>query len=384
MTILLLGHPPRITKVISFIKKINKVLLSVVFLTGTSSLVHAQDFMYSQYFNSPLSLNPGMTGYTRYDFRVGTIQRNQWIQRGIPFSTSGIYSDVSIKLGAVKGVVTDGTPTLGIGFLGINDQLGNGVYQIQHGMLSVSYIQPFGEFYRHRLGGGFMAGYYAKSLNTNNLFFANQINELYGFDATKPNFEGELSNRVNTFSIAAGLHYSFLINKKNFLYIGASMYNINQPREQFYRQTDTAQPRLRNRIYNLVGIQIQIAPRLVINPSIAAQYQYGASEFNIGGSIAYQVNSLKSIQGLENPYKTIIYGGLYYRVGDAIIPYAGMRYGHFTGGISYDVNISRLSGASLSNSIRPRATSFEISLVYGGYFSRSQDKRYSLPCKDFY
>ncbi len=60
---------------------------------------------------------------------------------------------------------------------------------------------------------------------------------------------------------------------------------------------------------------------------------------------------------------------MYYRVGDAIVITGGMSYKRFKMGLSYDVNISKLSKAS--NTIG----GFEVSLVYNGLFA---DKRTKL------
>src|ERR1700709_1512597 len=38
----------------------------------------AQDHLYSQFFNSPLYLNPALTGQFKADLRMNLIYRNQW------------------------------------------------------------------------------------------------------------------------------------------------------------------------------------------------------------------------------------------------------------------------------------------------------------------
>jgi type IX secretion system PorP/SprF family membrane protein len=343
----------------------------------------AQDYMLSQYFNSPMSLNPGLTGFMRQDFRAGIIQRNQWTQAGSPYITSIVSAEASFKLGSVQGVSTESNPYLGVGFQGINDQLGNGLFTTQQALMSLSYIQPFGSFYRHKIGFGLQGGYFRKGLVDDNLFFYNQINREYNVDLSIPSGERFNRNTVNTFTAAAGAHYSFLITKKTFIYLGGSIFNFNRPKEQ-YNAVDSSTFRIKPRTYGNVGMQITITKRLVMNPSIAFQQQYSAREVNIGTSFAYQLNKVKSIQGLENQSKVLLYGGLYYRVDGSIIPYTALRYKNIFGSVSYDVNVNSLSQQGASIYRRSRLTSLEFALIYSGYFSRSQDRRYTLSCEDFY
>src|ERR1700733_1793510 len=54
----------------------------------------AQDHMYSQFFNSPLYLNPALTGQFQGDLRMNLIYRNQWT--AVPGTLS--YTSASIDL----------------------------------------------------------------------------------------------------------------------------------------------------------------------------------------------------------------------------------------------------------------------------------------------
>jgi type IX secretion system PorP/SprF family membrane protein len=344
----------------------------------------AQDFLYSQYFNSPLSLNPGMTGFMRPDYRVGAIQRNQWSQIGNPFITTGAFADVSLKVGAVKGVVTDGTPQIGLGVMVVNDQLGNGAYKVQQGLFSASFIKPLGAYYRHKVGVGVQTGLYNKKLNDNGLLFQDQINRLLQLDPTITSVDGVSRDRVSTFVINVGVHYSYLITKRISIYTGVSGYNLNNPSETFLKNPGAKQPKLDRRYYGLLGLTAQIANGIVINPSLVTQVQNGAFESNVGLSAAFHLSDVKAKTGLANQNPILLYIGGYYRLNDAVIPYVGLRYKAFTGGLSYDINTSSLSGSGESTIKRPRVRSLELSLIYTGFFDPLTSKRYTLPCKDYY
>ena len=59
----------------------------VALLTG--SMARAQSLHFSQYFNTPLLINPANTGFNPdYDYRVGVNYRNQWASVGNPYTVS--------------------------------------------------------------------------------------------------------------------------------------------------------------------------------------------------------------------------------------------------------------------------------------------------------
>src|SRR5579864_7491161 len=67
-------------------------MLLLVLLKGLTSF--AQDHLYSQFFNSPLYLNPSLAGQFEGDLRMNLIYRNQWT--AVPGLLS--YASASIDL----------------------------------------------------------------------------------------------------------------------------------------------------------------------------------------------------------------------------------------------------------------------------------------------
>ena len=68
-------------------------VLSVAFVPNSSQ---AQDIHFSQYYNSPLTTNPALTGIFRGDIRAYGIYRSQWSAALVPFKTSHIAVDGKI------------------------------------------------------------------------------------------------------------------------------------------------------------------------------------------------------------------------------------------------------------------------------------------------
>ena len=66
-------------------------------LTVTGCYSYAQGLHFSQYFNSPLLINPANTGFNPdYDFRVGGNYRDQWANVGNPYKTMSAWGDVKL------------------------------------------------------------------------------------------------------------------------------------------------------------------------------------------------------------------------------------------------------------------------------------------------
>ena len=69
-----------------------KILLFFLF-SFFSFLIKGQDIHFSQFYNSPLNLNPGLIGGFNGEFRIVANQRSQWSSVTTPYSTYGLSID---------------------------------------------------------------------------------------------------------------------------------------------------------------------------------------------------------------------------------------------------------------------------------------------------
>ncbi|MEY2899012.1 MAG: hypothetical protein RL138_1065, partial [Bacteroidota bacterium] len=71
------------------------LFISLLILNGA---VNAQDIHFSQYYLSPLTQNPSLTGSFSELYRFSAIYRNQWYSvSNQPFQTGAISYDVALK-----------------------------------------------------------------------------------------------------------------------------------------------------------------------------------------------------------------------------------------------------------------------------------------------
>jgi len=304
--------------------------------------VIAQDPNFSQFFASPLTLNPALTGKFDGVYRVAGNYRNQWPTINNAFTT---YT-ASFDAGILKSRIPE-YDQFGIGVLGFADDAGNGVLKNNALGLSLAYHKALDENGFHQLGVGFQGAYVGKRLDVTKVTFEDQLTPSGFTGATSEIFPGQRVS-VSYFDMNAGILYNGSTDGNNNFYLGASMYHINRPKESF--QGDQFF-NLSGRVTFQGGGKIPVGQYNYIHFSANHSRQANATNTVIGGAYALNANA-----DLDNP--TNIYIGSWYRFGDAIIPYVGLEFGEFHIGATYDINISSLKPGS---NMRGGA---EISLIY--------------------
>ena len=73
-----------------------KAVLLFFFISINAIQLTAQDFHYSQFFNTPLTTNPGNTGVFNGDIRVYSMYRMQWFTVTTPYKTLSFAADAPI------------------------------------------------------------------------------------------------------------------------------------------------------------------------------------------------------------------------------------------------------------------------------------------------
>ncbi len=311
-----------------------------IFLSA-SCFVNAQDPHFSQFFSSPLTLNPAFTGKFDGTVRISGNYRNQWPAFSNVYTTSTLSVDFDI----LKDKLPD-YDRWGIGIIALTDKAGGGVLTSNYIGLSTSYQKALDEDGFKQIGIGFQGSYGQKRLDNSKLYFEDQLTP-YGFTGvTQEVFNSENLN-VNYLDVNAGLLFSASTDETNNFYIGASMYHINRPHQSFLGASWNIAPRTTIS----AGGYFPISDILTLHTSAIFQYQANATETVIGGALAAPIDP-----NSENPSN--VYAGLWYRLDDALIPYIGMEFSGMRLGFSYDVNVSSLKAASQSRG------GMEISLIY--------------------
>lgn len=304
---------------------------------------NAQDPHFSQFYNSPLTLNPAMTGKVNGKFRVALNYRNQWFD--VPLENSGFVTfagsfDMPIQF--------KNKDVLGIGAVVMRDQSEGGNVSSMNFFASIAYHKSLAKNGRHSLALGVQAGYAQKGIEQEFRFF-NQYSGVGGtvFNPQLPPQEPTdfTDESTGNFDMNIGLYgHSEAIKEKLHLYAGFSMFHLTEPEEMFLSVGEFKLPR---RLVVHGGLQYNFVPKFGILPSVIFMKQAAAQEINVGASF-----------GIFFSDDVAMFLGAYYRFDDSAIPYFGLEFKGFKVGFSYDVGTSDLTDG-------PRTVgSYEGSLIY--------------------
>ncbi len=315
----------------------------------------AQDPHFSQFFASPLTLNPAFTGKFDGQWRLAVNHRDQWPSIPKAYVTTSGSFDFSI----MKDKLPAGD-VFGIGISGLSDASANDQLKLNYGSLSLSYHKALDEDGYNTIGAGFQGTYSSLTLDEGKLTFEDMLRQ-NGFTGARTDFLTN-GNNHNYFDVNAGILFSGSSNGINNYYAGVSVYHVNRPKVGFKEQNYL----LANRITLHGGGSVPVADALTLNASFIYQSQSKASETTLGGALAYNLNKDES-----NPSSIFI--GSWLRINDALIPYVGLEVGGLRIGASYDVNISSLKTATASRG------GSEFSLIY---IKRKSESK-GIPCPRF-
>jgi len=302
-----------------------KYLLGIVLtLVMYSSGLKAQDIHFSQYELSPLTLNPALTGAYEGTFRVGGIYRDQWSSViDNQYVTPSIYADLPVIRGFGKN------DWFGAGLLLTNDRAGSAALTNLTAMLSLAYHLGVGKKANTVISLGTQGGIAQRRVDRSALIFEDEIiNGVSSSEFGNPDFDPSIS--YYDFNVGA-LVNSYVTSKLNF-YAGAAAFHITNPDDGFL-----SEQALRTRITAHLGVNYDIADRLVLSPSMIFQTQARAREAITEVKLGYHINPERNVT---------IYTGLGYRYSGAGIAMIGLDYGGVKLGIGYDIDFSPLNPAS--------------------------------------
>lgn len=298
----------------------------------------AQDPHFSQFFASPLTLNPAFTGKFNGNYRVAGNYRNQWPEINNAFITSTASIDFHLFENSLKN-----GDMFGAGLMFLTDNSANSAVKMNYGSGSLAFHKAMDEDANKQFSIGLQGTYSNFLINTSKLVFEDQLTT-FGFTGqSKEPFAGQ-TLQTNYFDANVGLLYnSFNQENNSSYYIGLSMYHVNKP------------------TINLSGTKFTLNPRYTL---------HGGGFFAFSDAVGLHLSGLHSSQGgttetviggafqLTASDDVLVYAGSWLRLKDAFIPYIGLEYSNTRLGISYDVNTSSLKTASVSKG------GIEISLIF--------------------
>jgi type IX secretion system PorP/SprF family membrane protein len=369
------------------LNSIQQRLLTLLAVMCISLASIAQDIHFSQYYASPLTLNPALVGKFNGEWRVGAIYRSQWAPASKPlFMTPEVFADFSLFKGKLKG------DALGVGISLYTDRQNKASFVWYYPSLSVAYHKGLGKNKGTQISLGFQEAYCMKNLNFNNMQFADGFT--LGSDGYTYGSSSEVNNlktSVNYFDMSAGLFANSKVHKKVTLYGGFTWFHLGHPLEQFSKSTTAQGTDIAWRFVVHGGAEVAVTNNVVLIPGLLYQYQGKAQEINFGLTAGYHIQ-------VKPEGNTTVFAGVWDRLNpeyngtstskwgeESIIPKIGFEAKRIRFGAALDIPLSsvgtfkngQLAGTGLAASYKGnRPLAFEISLSYVGRTSHPKEDIY--------
>jgi len=320
--------------------------------------VYGQDYKFNQFYNSPLNLNPALTGKLKGLYRLTANYRVQStpVSSPAPYNTMSAAADFGLLKGQLKGDI------LGVGLIVSADNQAGGALKTTDIMASVAYHKSFGYDNEHYLSAGFQFGMKNRRLDLSQLYFESQFNPtINGFDLSMSNLETFDKSSFTRMNLNAGIFWSSNFTENISAYAGASLFNLMRPKDSFFSSDSERDLKF----HGHGGVIIDINKTIMITPNAIYMKQQKATDWVGGTTVAY------NLAGKKNPYETSVFAGVWYEGTGAIIGSAGVQIKGIQFTISYDRTISELSNANNGFG------AFETSIVFQSKPAES-DKRYPI------
>ncbi|MEL6390801.1 MAG: PorP/SprF family type IX secretion system membrane protein [Bacteroidota bacterium] len=316
-----------------------------------------QDIHFSQFYMSPLNLNPALTGVMNCDQRGVINYRNQWA--GVIGANA--YNTVSASYDRRLPVGQD--DYVGVGGSLWGDVAGATRFGTRQARLSFAFSKKLGgrRDKSHFLSIGADAALTQRGVNTTDLRWPSQVSN-GTFDPSQGTAEVIPNASFLYPDLAGGILWFSTFGARTNAYFGAALHHLNQPTVSFLN----GQASLFSKLTIHAGGEYPLNKKVSIKPDIVYLAQGPHTQINAGTSLRFAVGNLptRSSGGELGQFFQI---GAWYRVGnkaeggihsDALIFVTRFDFENYGIGLSYDLNISKLNQAAPANG------SFELSGTY--------------------
>lgn len=293
----------------------------------------AQDIHLSHIHASPLLLNPAMTGLFNGDLRFMADYRSQW--QSVTKGYTTVYGAADMKM-----VLLPGNNALGGGLQFYSDQAGDLNFRTNSANFSLSGLRSLNGSADHYLSVGLQAGIISHSVN-----YANIV----AFDP-EPGVLNGAPDQFAYLDVSAGLAWFYAFDKRNSMYLGTSLFHVNNPHVSFFERNNfESTENLYRRFVAHGGGDFKAGEHSRIMPSFIFLNQGPHQEISVGSFWNYQRK-----KGQVKRDGISVYFGAWYRFyskqqlggSDALITAFRIDANRTFFTFTFDVNLSKLAQAS--------------------------------------
>jgi type IX secretion system PorP/SprF family membrane protein len=322
------------------------------------SFVSSQDLHYTQFYASPLNLNPAAAGVFYGDYRFAANYRDQWSSLGTPYTTMSLSYDMKLFKRQLDGNF------IGVGLIINEDKAGDAKLQNFQTNVALSFNKALNGDGNHYISVGGQYGYAQRSVSVSNATWDSQ------WDGNEYNANFPVNEPLNQSfwysDLSAGLMWHYAPSQLMNFNLGFGMEHINQPNISFITNAQDILYKRYN-IHTTDFFAMSEAENLYLVPSILYTWQGPAKELDFGSFLMYIMTDRSRYTKFKGEIDLSF--GLFVRAKDAIMPAIRIGIRNLAFGVSYDINTSKLNEATGGSG------GLEFSLIYSNRITKSHFRR---------
>lgn len=311
------------------------LLLAVCF---SISNTQAQDLHFSQFYHTAMYLNPARCA-SDADLRVVLINRSQWQSLATPYRTTGLSIETKFKNpeGARKPYSFTG------GVYGYTDKAGTNNLKTLVGGVTIGMLYKLDR--RNQLSFGITNAIRQRSFGNNDFQWGRQFDgEAYNSNLASGESSSLFVQKVS-YDLSVGANYFYKkgnrymsSNDYKMFNVGLAIYNINRANQSLSSLQDPTKIRA---VLNAEAFMGFSNTNVSLRPMGYIQLQGKHREIVIGMPLSYRMR-ISSVYTSNRKSYDLSFGPLL-RLQDALVLMTQVDFSNWAVGVSYDVNVSKLS-----------------------------------------
>jgi type IX secretion system PorP/SprF family membrane protein len=299
--------------------------------------VYNQDFFFSQFYASPLNLNPALTGLSKGDMRVALNYRDQ-NQSLVPYSTYSGSFDMKI----LRATLDKDAAAFGMSF--VKDDLNNNALSTLYAVGGMAYHFALNNDMTHYLAFGFQGGILQRQINMDELSFPNQWTIQSFYDPTISHGLDVANDQTMIIDMNAGMFWYHFLSDNSSVFAGFSAFHMLEPQESVFENDEA----LARKYIIHGGSRMQVGEQVFLIPNFMFMQQNSARQIAAGTNMEYLFPESDFL---------ISFGAWYRYYNHSVITNLGIGIKNINLGVSYDI-------FSQVQSISETRGGLEFSLIY--------------------
>lgn len=288
----------------------------------------------TQFYNSPLKINPANAGLFAGRARVITNFKRQWESIGEPFQTIGFSGDFQVARDVTGG------DFFGVGIDIMQDQAGISQLSNLTANISASFTKAFDARKTHFVSVGLQGGYGQKSISPSNLSWGSQWTNT-GFNPGIISIDQAMDESVGFFDIAAGVNYFFSHRDDDLkMYMGVAGYHLAKPEISFMGNEDIVLERKFN-VNGGLKYNFGRSSNFSVYPNFIYSFQGKSNVVIYGTDLEYRIEDGSRSTGTRKYTSFAV--GLYHRWNSSLAPVVKLHKAGFSLYVSYDFEIGNVT-----------------------------------------